>query len=241
MGYQITDLSYLKQRWILNTSNIPHRFIGMEPSDVVKRTGQFPEEIEDWLTDVLAGDSIKKIGGLGTTGVGLLFDGDAGLGKTTHSVITVMELIRRLPEDDAKIRSLFKYKNDDYGTSSRPIYYLTVPDFMTRKKAMIDAEPSDRREMQLYMEGLHGRSTMDHLNVRVLVLDDLGKELKSDYNAAGFDELLRSRYDNGLPTLVTTNLAITKWKDKYGEAMESFAHEAFRRVIIGESDLRRTR
>lgn len=237
--YDISTLGYMQQRWLLHTSNIPHRFMGMEPADVIKRLGKFPKRIDTWIDGVLQGRVLMRVGGLGETGVGLLFDGEAGLGKTTHSVLCLTELIRRLPNDDDAIRKLFRYSAEDYGVASRPVYYMTVPDFMNRKKAMIDAEPAERREMQLQMEGFHGRSQMDHLNVRVLVLDDLGKELKSDYNAAGFDELLRARYDKGLPTIVTTNLDLSMWKQKYGDAMASFAYEAFQRIVIGDIDLRR--
>lgn len=240
MQYDIARLPYKQRHWLLHTSNIPHRFIGMGPEDVEKRLGDFSIEINDWLEDVLDGKVIKTIGGLGTTGVGLLFDGDAGLGKTTHSVICLTELIRRIPDDNVA-KKVFQYGNNDCIASARPVYYMTVPDFINRKKAMIDADPETRREMQMYMEGYHGRSTMDHLNVRVLVLDDLGKEQKTDYNAAGFDELLRSRYDKGLPTIVTTNLDRSKWATKYGDAMGSFVFEAFNRVIIGDKDLRRTK
>ena len=94
--------------------------------------------------------------------------------------------------------------------------------------------------MQLEMDGLHGRAIDDYLNVRVLVLDDLGKEYGSEYNVAGFDEILRSRYDKALPTIITTNTPREKWGEKYGDAMGSFVYEAFKRVIIGDKDLRRT-
>ena len=104
---------------------------------------------------------------------------------------------------------------------------------------MIDAEPELRRELNLEMEGFHGRSKMDHLNVRVLVLDDLGKEYGSDYTVTGFDEILRSRYDKALPTIITTNTPREQWARKYGDAMESFSHEAFRRVKLGKKDLRK--
>lgn len=238
MEYDINRIPYKQRHWLMQTSNIPHRFIGMGPNDVAQRLGEFSDEIIDWLDDVIDGKVIKTVGGLGTTGVGLLFDGDAGLGKTTHSVICLTELIRRI-EDDEQAKNIFQYQNDDCNSSARPIYYMTVPDFINRKKAMIDAEPDAKREMQMYMEGFHGRSALDHLNVRVLVLDDLGKEPKSEYNAAGFDELLRSRYDKGLPTIVTTNLDRSKWAAKYGDAMGSFVYEAFKRVIIGDKDLRR--
>lgn len=239
MQYDINKMSYLKKRWLLHSSNIPKRFIGMGPKDVEGRVGTFAVEIEDWIDDVLEGKVIKNIGGLGTTGVGLLFDGPAGLGKTTHSVLCLTELVRMLPDNDVELKRILGYTGDDCGPAARPVYYMTVPDFITRKKAMIDMEPEARREMQLQMEGFHGRSKLDHLNVRVLVLDDLGKELSSDYNVAGFDELLRARYDKGLPTIVTTNLAREAWGRKYGDAMGSFVFEAFNRVIIGTKDLRR--
>ena len=42
-----------------------------------------------------------------------------------------------------------------------------------------------------------------------------------------FDALLRSRFNAGLPTIVTTNVAFENWGGVYGEPMGSFAHEAF--------------
>jgi len=213
----------------------------MTPDDVKARIGTFAPEIDFWLGDVLEGKVIKSLGGLGTTGVGLLFDGQPGRGKTTHAVVTLLELIRRLPQDDKEAREILGYSITDYGRSARPIYYMTFPDFLGRKKAMFDAEPDQRRELQLEMDGFHGRSVLDHLNVRVLVLDDIGKEYGSSYNNAGFDEVIRSRYDKALPTIVTTNTPREEWKNKYGDAMGSFVHEAFTRVIIDTKDLRRTR
>jgi DNA replication protein DnaC len=101
---------------------------------------------------------------------------------------------------------------------------------------MFDADPDTKKEMFLEMEGFHGRAKEDHMNVRVLVLDDLGKEYKgAGFNDASFDEILRSRYDRALPTIITTNVMLENWGKQYGEAMGSFAFEAFDRVeIIGE-------
>jgi DNA replication protein DnaC len=212
----------------------------MTPADVIARTGKFAPQLDQWLEQVLAGNVVKNVGGLGTTGVGLLFDGDPGLGKTTHAVLSLLEFVRRLPEDKGEANSILKYDSGEYGFDSRPIYYLTFPEFMHRKKAMIDANSETRRTMQLEMDGLHGRCADDYLNVRLLVLDDLGKEYGSEYNTSGFDEVLRSRYDKALPTIITTNVARDKWGQKYGDAMGSFVYEAFKRVIIGTKDLRRT-
>lgn len=239
MSYDMNELSPLKRHWILRGANIPSRFVGTEPKDIIKKRGIFPEVIEDWIESVLDEKVIKNIGGLGTTGVGLLFDGDAGLGKTTHAVTTAMEIIRRLPEDENKAREVFRMSASDFGFAARPIYYMTFPEFLSRKKALIDVDGSNRRDLYQEMEGFHGRAKDDALNVRILVLDDLGKEYGSKYDDTSFDEILRSRYDKALPTIITTNVLREDWKKQYSAAMGSFAYEAFHRVPIIGKDLRK--
>ena len=73
--YDINTLSSLKRHWLLRTSNIPRRFLGLEPSDIVDRAGSFPEEEATWIDDAVNGNVIKQIGNIGVNGVGLLFDG----------------------------------------------------------------------------------------------------------------------------------------------------------------------
>ena len=239
LTYQVEELPSLKKHWILRNSNIPRRFMGLEPSDMITK---FPQPVEDWLEDLGSGSVIKQIGGLGLTGVGLLFDGGPGLGKTTHAVVAAMEFIRRLPDEQEAARNVLQYSNQaDYGMLSRPVYYLTYPEYMSRKKATFDAEPEEKREMTRLIEGLHGRAKEDWLNVRLLILDDLGKEYGSKYDDSSFDEILRSRYDRALPTIVTTNEMLENWGAKYSNAMESFANEAFHRVRLTNKDLRRAR
>jgi DNA replication protein DnaC len=242
MSYDINELPYMERHWLLKGANIPSRFIGMEPEDILARTGDWSADIEDWIDSVLEGKVIKRIGGINETGVGLLFDGKPGLGKTTHAVTTLMELVRRLPEDEAQVRSIFGYTGDTLGSQARPVYYLQYVDFLARKKALFDADPETRKELQREMDGFHGRAKEDWLNVRVLVIDDLGKEYKgAGYNDASFDEILRSRYDKGLPTIITTNVPREQWEKQYGEAMGSFAFEAFNRIEITGKDLRKNK
>lgn len=239
MTYNLGELSPEKRWWITQNSNIPARFHGFSPDDIRHDLGAFPQEIDDWLADALSGKIIKCSGGLGNTGVGLLFDGKAGMGKTTHAVTTIMEFIRNLPDDEQEARKLLDYKEGDFGRKSRPIYYMTFPDLFSRKKAIFDADGEDRARMVMEMEGLHGRAKEDAYNVRILVLDDLGKEYGSTFNDAAFDEILRSRYDKALPTIVTTNVLREQWEKQYKAAMGSFAHEAFRRVSLSSAiDLR---
>jgi DNA replication protein DnaC len=236
MTYNLGELSSLKRNWIFSRSNIPRRFMGLEPADLMKRTGKFPEIIDEWIDLVFEGKVIKNIGGLGTTGVGLLFDGAPGLGKTTHAVVALMELVRRMPEED--VAKIMHIPSSLSPIEVRPIYYMTFPEFLSRKKALIEADSESRPDLYREMEGFHGRAKEDWLNVRVLVLDDLGKEYGSKYDDTSFDEILRSRYDKGLPTIITTNVSREKWEGQYGAAMGSFAHEAFHRVAISGKDLR---
>lgn len=215
------------------------RFLGIEPTDL---NAEVPSAIGEWLDEMLAGTVIKQVGGLGLTGVGLLLDGGPGLGKTTMAVTSAMEFVRRLPTDDIEARKILKYsKTDDYGMLSRPIYYLTYPEFMSLKKSTFDADPDEKRELNRIIEGLHGRAKEDWLNVRLLILDDLGKEYGSKYDDTSFDEILRSRYDRALPTIVTTNVLLENWGTQYSKAMESFGNEAFIRVKLVNQDLRRIR
>lgn len=236
--YEITDLSPLKKHWLLRSSNIPRRFLGLEPQDIIARAGYFPEELTNWIDDVVQGHVIRQIGNIGVNGVGLLFDGGPGIGKTTHAVVAAMEVIRRLSEEDKTAAHTLDYAEGVYGIKTRPIYYMTYPEFLSRKKSSFDADGEDKREMSYELDGFHGRSKFDWLNVRILILDDLGKEYGSKYDDSSFDEILRLRYDKGLPTIVTTNVRLEDWEAKYGEAMGSFAHEAFIRVPIIGSDLR---
>ena len=240
MSYDVFSMDSVKTQWLVRNSNIPRRFLGIDKDDLKQHAGSFPHEIDTWLENVLGKKVIKQIGGLGLTGTGLLLDGAPGLGKTTHAVVTAVEFIRSLPNDSKESAAILGFREQDYGLNCRPVYYMTYPEFLSRKKAMFDADPETKREMFLEMEGFHGRAKEDHMNVRVLVLDDLGKEYKgSGFNDASFDEILRSRYDRALPTIVTTNVMLEDWGKQYGEAMGSFAHEAFDRVKITGEDRRK--
>lgn len=225
-----------KHQWTVKNSNIPSRFFGLTPENLETK---YPKEIESFLDKCAGGKVIKAWGGLGITGVGLLLDGDPGLGKTSFAVMTLLEFIRRLPDEKEEAQKILQYKNSSYGLGSRPIYYLTFPDFIHRKKALFDADIAAKKNLQMEMDGFHGQSEDDALNVRLLVIDDLGKEVDTEYNHAGVDELLRSRYDKALPTIVTTNVSREDWGKRWGDAMGSFVYEGFKRVIINTRDNRR--
>jgi DNA replication protein DnaC len=59
--------------------------------------------------------------------------------------------------------------------------------------------------------------------VQVLVIDDVGKEHRtaSGYAEDQFDLLVRTRHNNSLPTIYTTNVPLPKWGMHYSESMQS--------------------
>jgi DNA replication protein DnaC len=236
--FKIEALPPIKRYWLAKNSNIPVRYLQWDFEDIEKDMGTIPTDLTDWMNDLLSGEIIMKAGNLGKTGLGILFDGSPGRGKTTHAVAILNEFIRALPEDD-RASALMHVPPSSYGHKFRPIYYMTYTDFLYRKKAIFDADSDIRASLQDEMDGFHGRCRDDAYNVRLLVLDDLGKEYGSKYDDYSFDDILRTRYDKGLPTIITTNVEMEKWDKMYSEAMGSFAHEAFLRVKLEGEDLRR--
>lgn len=235
----MSNTDVMKKFWTQKAGNIPVRYQGWTKEAIIKDTGKWPAEIDEWIDLVLEGKIIKNPGGLGTTGVGLLFVGAPGEGKTTHAVVAGLELIRRLPDDDDAIKKIMHVDDKDYGQKFRALRFMTYPEFLHLKKSAFDAEPDERRLIQMQVDGIHGRAKDDQYNVRLLILDDLGKEYGSEYADATFDEILRSRYDKGLPTIITTNVPRENWATQYSEAMGSFAYEAFELIRIQNKDLRK--
>lgn len=92
------------------------------------------------------------------------------------------------------------------------------------------------------LDGILGNCETDAYNIRVLVIDDVGNEhkTKSEWQKNMLHHVLRSRFNSGLPTIVTTNIPIANWIGNYGDATYSFAAEAFTLIEIdsAKGDLR---
>lgn len=137
-------------------------------------------------------------------GVGLLLHGPNGTGKTTMAAIAAQYL-------------------SDLGWSTKFIraqdYYSLGIQAMKCK----DEEEQERLQsaFDCYDAGWSGW--------RVIVLDDLGAEYST---AAGWSEnviinLIRSRFTDGAPTIITTNLDPDAINDRYGPMLGDYIGEAF--------------
>jgi len=106
---------------------------------------------------------------------------------------------------------------------SRPALFMDYPKLLRLEKLSWE---SDQDDSKVLLRQIYGDSNN---SIDLFILDDLGKEYRtaSGWAENTFDALLRSRFNAGLPTIVTTNTPIRKWGAVYGEPMGSFAYEAF--------------
>lgn len=201
-------------RMQINAANLPMKTLGMEFSDLDPSPAV--ETAKAWIESVRQGKVIQAAGEK-SCGLGLLLMGDPGHGKTTLASVILQELIRTMPR--------VSWGNED-SSVRRPVYFSDYPRLLRLQKAQWSDERSE--ENQTLIDGLHGEAGREH-NVRVFVLDDLGKEYRntSGWAENTFDALLRARFNAGLPTIVTTNIPLNDWGMVYGEPMGSFAHESF--------------
>ena len=158
-----------------------------------------------WVDTVRSGVVIKSPGSP-SSGLGLLLVGEPGHGKTTLASIALQELIRTMSQNDKAIRTGM---------------FMDYPKFLRLEKESWTDEAAKIKIDSVYGDGRDYTS--------IFVLDDLGKEYRTQagWSENIFDALVRARFNAGLPTIITTNVPISKWKTTYGESMESFAHEAF--------------
>ena len=188
------------------SAGLPLKTIGMEFSDLDPSVSL--EEVKKWVGLTIAGEVIRAIG-KPTCGLGLMLVGEPGHGKTTMASVAVQALIRA----------------DAFGSAKSPVSFMDYPKLLRLQKSLWNEEDEIA---QAKIESIFGESGLNR-STQVFILDDLGKEYRtaSGWAENTFDALLRSRFNSGLPTIVTTNIPFKQWGTVYGEPMGSFAHEAF--------------
>lgn len=223
--YNISDLPGTARAQI-NGANLPMKTIGWEFSDI--EPSDSLEKVKIWVEMVKSGKIIQSAGNP-NCGRGLLLVGDPGHGKTTLASTALQELIRGMSREAWGLPD---------SNPKRPAMFMDYPKLLrVQKTQWSDFDDS----VETMINGIYGEGSKEY-NVRTFVLDDLGKEYSTAAKWAEntFDALLRSRFNAGFPTIVTTNIPLKKWGDVYGEAMGSFAYEAFIPIdIIAKGDRRK--
>ena len=225
--FKLEDLKLRRNTWV-RSAGLPKHLIGWTIDDCVAVPSDVVEDVRFWLDSVQKGEVINAIGNR-ACGRGLAFYGLPGQGKTTLSVAIIQEALRTFSLDVFPLNDV------------RPCYFITYASLLDLKGEMMDDSVDEAREL-LY-EGIMGQCKDENRNVKILVLDDVGREHTSGsgWNKNMLHHVLRSRFNAGLPTIVTSNIPIDNWPQWYGEATGSFAYEAFINIDLQseEGDLRR--
>jgi hypothetical protein len=214
--YALADQKIIRRSWIQN-ANIPKARQGWTIADCKLGDPEILNGFNRWLIGAKNGKIILA-SGQENCGRGILLCGEPGRGKTAMAAACLQDIMLTFPLE-AFVPSPGK-------VLIRPCYFSTFNEFIALKGKTMDG--SDDDEKMLY-EGMLGEAPDDAYNIRVLVIDDLGKEhtTLSGWQRNLLHDILRTRFNNGLPTIVTTNIPLEDWEADYGNATASFAKEAF--------------
>lgn len=226
MSYDIDELHPVPRAWI-RRAQIPKRFLGWSIDDVLPDVAfAAPSGPVSALDDGRVGRWLKTALSGSHGGRGLFLVGAPGQGKTTLAAVLLQEIARH-----ASTKGLGHTAETP---QHNPVLFTTYSGLLESRKRMFSL-PEDGDEwayLDLFQEAALGSAGHGY-DAQFLVLDDVGKEhsTASRFAEDSLDFLLRSRFDRGLPTIVTTNLPLAEW-DSYGESMSSFAREAFVHAVI---------
>jgi len=216
--YDLKTIKVRRRSWI-QIASIPKARLGWTLDDCTDAPKTVIEGLRRWLDGVREGKVILAAGNP-RCGRGVLLYGQPGRGKTTLALATIQDMLLDFP--------LEAFAPAENRVLVRPAYFATFNDILDLKgQTMGDAEDLEE-ENRLY-DGMLGKCRDDAYNIRVLIIDDVGKEHASlsGWQKSMLHHILRTRFNNGLPTIVTTNIARDDWSATYGDATGSFVKEAF--------------
>ena len=226
-----SSLKPRRQSWI-KLAHLPQHLIGWEISDCSAVSSEDSEDVKSWI-DMLRDREIIRAQGSRNCGKGLMFYGKPGQGKTTLAVAVLQEIIRTFGLESLDVK--------EGTTLVRPCFFTTFNEILNIKGAIISGDATE--DQDVIYNGMLGNCTQDSFNIRILIIDDIGKEHASlsGWQKNTLHDVLRTRFNNGLPTIVTTNIKREDWAALYGDATESFIYEAFVYIPItsDRGDLRK--
>jgi len=225
----VLEKQKVRRRTWIQAAGIPKSKLGWTLEDCNDSDPEDIVEISGWLSIFNEG-SVVRASGNRYCGRGLLLAGLPGRGKSTVAAATIQTIMLNSP--------LQAFDVSEESVLIRPCYFITFNDVLALQGRMMDS-PTDWEEVLYY--GILGEAH-DPYNIRVLVIDDVGKEHASlsGWQKNVLHHVLRTRYNQGLPTIVTTNVMLEDWNSLYGDATESFAKEAFTYLpmVTSKGDLR---
>lgn len=198
----------------LRTSLNPNslKLIGIPKSFLNSDLENFDTYNDEGLTEVktFVGSYLDKIDTMFSINSGIFFCGSNGVGKTMLSCIIAKEAYRH------------RY-------TTRRCTFIDYIDKYTRVWSAKNSEEKESCEDTLYTY---------YKAVEFLILDEVGKEIDSKVSAPILEDLLRYREDNGLVTIICTNLTKDVLLERYGNSCMSLLRGNCVPIIIDSKDLR---
>lgn len=156
---------------------------------------------------------------------GLLLEGVPNLGKTmlASAILNEEHTTFRLTKGDKRkvdpgaLTILLQQRWPVYFIQLAEFIELNIRSFKLHDLVMSGkVEPDEYLEIDQLLQDLKTR-------VKMLVIDDVGKEHRTSTGFAedAFDLLVRTRHNNGLPTIYTTNVPLNRWGYQYSDSMRS--------------------
>jgi DNA replication protein DnaC len=229
--FKLDELKIRRRSWV-KMAGIPTARLGWTLKDCSEADQKDIAIVSKWLKAVKDKHVIRSAG-QPYCGKGLMLFGTPGQGKTTIALSTIQEIMTTMSLDSLDVK--------EGGTLIRPCYFITYYGLLELKGTQMGGSITDDQEVIL--EGILGNCPNDAYNIRVLVLDDVGKEhaTDSEWQRNTLHHVLRTRFNNGLPTIITTNIRREDWAGLYGDSTASFVHEIFGYLPVESSrgDLRK--
>lgn len=212
-GYETDHLIHdLSDEELLAHMGVPMKYI----RHAVASKDDLPDEVETWLSSLpnVFRPSFDRLEA-DLCGVGLIFCGPGSTRKTTTAASTLLRAIRaEIPNTDPTGHN-FTWHGAAMG---RFVDWQQASELFRTASSGDDEDASLAAEIRTAM-----RPSGPMLRrADFLVLDDISRERPTEYNAGELQRIIRSRSDNGYPTIITTNHPVKKWPEAHGEVLAGF-------------------
>lgn len=212
----VDDIGFL---WI--GTGLPRRTHDTHLHDLMEADGAPTElaAVAQWLQELPAQQAVSKAlvpVDRSRFGQGLLLTGLPGRGKTAAAAAVACEVRR----------------------GGKSVYFTRWADFVQQSRDLYGRLAKGVSAPEELSRALHAA---DRVRTSFLVvLDDVGQERITDtgYGTELLESTLRERYDDGRPTIVTTNLTSQQWTSRYSGPLRSFIGQACRILAFTGRDFR---